>query len=660
MRMWIVLGTVFLLVGSNRAVTGQVFDIDAFLAIKDVSELSISPDGAFAAYTVTSKDLTNDRSQSAVWMQPTAGGKPVRMTALDSSASQPKWSPDNRYLAILSDRKDETTQVWLLDRRGGDAQQLTEFRQGVRAYEWSPDGTRLLLLVQDPKPADPDEGRRPNPRPHVIDRLEFKRDYIGYLDDRRMHVYVISMDDRSARQVTFGDFDDSEPAWSPDGKHIIFVSNRTDMPDRNRNTDLWRIEISSKDSRPERLTHGDFADASPASSPDGKWIAYTSAASNGLPVYAIPQLAILDLETGNSRLVASLAEVQVLAHRFTDDGRSILAIVEYRGEQQLVRVDVRSGAIERLVAGDKVVNEFDVSPDGRIYAVVSLPQYPSEIFSIDAKGLRQFSAINQDLIAGITTGVVEKHAYRVADDTEIDTFVVFPPGFEKGKRYPAVLHIHGGPWSQWSGAFDYESQLLAARGYVVIMPNPRGSFGYGQSFTDALTRDWGGIDFGDVMAAVDFAIGQGWVDERRLAVYGWSYGGYMTNRIITRTDRFKAAISGASETLVVANYGHDEWQRLWEEEFGLPWLDENREAWERISPFYDLDKVTTPTLIVGGEDDWNMPILNSEQLYIVLKRRGVPTQLVVYPGEGHSLSVPSYQKDLYERYFDWLGRYLGE
>ncbi len=660
MKMRIVLSTVVLLACSNQAVTAQVFDIDAYLAIKDVSEISISPDGAFVAYTVTGNDLAKDKSQSAVWMQPTAGGPPVRMTALESSASTPKWSPDNRYLAVLSDRKDETTQVWLLGRRGGDAQQLTALRQGVGDYEWSPEGARLLLLVQDPAPADLDDVERPNPRPYVIDRLEFKGDYVGYLDDRRTHIHIIEIGDCETRQVTFGDYDDSEPAWSPDGKHIIFVSNRTEMPERNRNTDLWRISIGSNDPRPERLTNADIADAAPAWSPDGKLIAYTSAVSDGLPIYAIPQLAILNLETGKSRLVPSLAEVQVFAHRFSDDGRSIFAITEYRGEQQLVRVDVTSGAIERLVARENVVNEFKVSPDGRIFLVMSLPQHPAEIFSFNGKELQRFSAVNRDLMTGIRTGVVEKHKFKVADGTEIDTFVVFPPGFEKGRRYPAVLHIHGGPWAQWSGAFDFESQLLAARGYVVIMPNPRGSFGYGQRFTDALTKDWGGIDFGDVMAAVDFAIGQGWVDERRLAVYGWSYGGYLTNRIITKTDRFKAAISGASETLVVANYGHDEWQRLWEEEFGLPWLDENREAWERISPFYDLDKVTTPTLIVGGEDDWNMPILNSEQLYIVLKRRGVPTRLIVYPGEGHGISVPSYQKDLYERYFDWLGRYLGE
>ena len=593
-------------------------------------------------------------------MQPGAGGEAVRMTAEGSSAWSPQWSPDDRYLAVLSDRRDGKTQVWLLDRRGGDAHQLTDFVQGVRSYEWSPDGSRVLLLAMDPSPADLDEEERPNPRPYVIDRLQFKRDYVGYLDNRRMHVYVIDVADRKTRQVTFGDFDDGDATWSPDGRHIVFVSNRTERPDTNRNTDLWRVDVSQENPEPQRLTNAPYADSGPVFSPDGKRIAYRSNVSDGLPIYAIPQLVILDVATRDSTRVASLAEVQAWDLHFSADGRSVLAIIEYRGEQQLVRVDVASGASERIIAGRDVVLEFDVSRDDRVYAVVSRPQSPAGIFRLDDSGLRLVNDINRNLMSDITTGTVEKHTYQVDGGAAIDTFVVFPPGYRQGRRYPAVLHVHGGPWAQWDWRFDSESQLFAARGYVVVMPNPRGSWGYGQAFTDVLAGDWGGIDYGDVISAMDFGIEQGWIDEKRMAVYGWSYGGFMTNHVITKTDRFKAAISGASETLVAANYGHDEWQRLWEEEYGSPWLEENRAAWDRLSPFYALDKVTTPTLVVGGEDDWNMPILNSEQLYIVLKHRGVPTQLVVYPGEGHSLSVPSYERDLYERYLAWLGRYVGE
>jgi dipeptidyl aminopeptidase/acylaminoacyl peptidase len=636
-----------------------VIDIDTYLAMKNVSQISISPDNEFLAYTVSNYDVDKDGSESAVWMQST-DSEPVRMTAADSAAWSPEWSPDNRYLAVLSSRNGGKTQVWLLDRRGGDAQQLTEFKQGVRSYKWSPDGTRILLLAKDPSPADLDEEKRPNRRPYVIDRLQFKRDYVGYLDNRRTHVYVIDVKDRSVRQVTSGDFDNSQATWSPDSNHIVFVSNRTDWPDANRNTDLWRIDISKDDAQPEQLTSTSYAESGPVYSPDGNQIAYASTVSDSLPVYTIPQLSILDLQSGKSQVVESLAEVNAWGFRYSPEGRSIFAMTEYRSEQQLVSIDVTSGAVQRIIDGENTVREFDVSNEGEVYAILSRPGSTREIYRLDEDGLQQFSAVNRDLMANIEFGAVEKHQYTTEDGSVLDTFVVFPPNYKKGKRYPAILHTHGGPWAQWDWGFSFESQLFAAQGYVVVMPNFRGSWGYGQAFADALVGKWGDVDYRDSMDAMDFAIDKGWVDGNRMAVYGWSWGGFLTNHVITKTDRFKAAISGASETLVVANYGHDEWQRLWAEDPGLPWLEENRALWDKVSPFYSLDKVTTPTLIVGGEDDWNMPILNSEQLYLVLKRRGIPTQLVVYPGQGHSLSVPSYEKDLYERYLSWLGKYLVE
>ena len=343
----------------GRADAEQRFGIDHYLALEDLSEIAVSPDGRFVAATSTLYDLKTDDFGEVVWMVPTAGGTPVRMTNTDSRSDSPKWSPDGRYLAVRSKRKDDTWQVWLLDRRGGDAQQLTTFKQGIRSFEWSPDSKSMLLLVSDPAPADLDEEERPNPRPYVVDRLQFKQDYFGYLDRNREHVHIIDLESRETRQVTFGDYDDSEPTWAPDGRQIVFVSNRTDEPDTNRNTDLWIVDVTEEKPEPRQLTLHETADASPRWSPDGKLIAYTSTNPDSiLPIYAIPQLTIVDVATGDVTVVETLRETQPFALDFTPDSQSLIAIMESRGEQNLVKVDIRTGAAQSLVDGSDVVDLF--------------------------------------------------------------------------------------------------------------------------------------------------------------------------------------------------------------------------------------------------------------------------------------------------------------
>lgn len=636
------------------------FAVDEYLRLIDISEIAVSPDGQFIAYTLTSKDIEKDEERDVIWMTPSKGGDAIRMTATNSDASSPKWSPDGKYLAVLSDREDETDQVWLLNRHGGDAQQLTKLPQGVDSFDWSPDSSQLLLLVEDPTPADLDKDELPNPRPWVIDRLQFKEDYVGYLDRHRTHIHIVSVDSAEVRQLTTGDFDDDEPAWSPDGSRIVFVSNRTEDPDGNRNTDLWLIDANGEKDAPEKLTSRNTADASPAWSPSGESIVYTSTDPAVLPSYAIPQLTIIDVETRDRSLFESVAEIQVMTPRFSPDGKVLLAIAEQRGEQNLIAVDVVEGSSKKLIHGEDTVIEFEVGADGEIFTLITRPQLPDELFALAKGELQQLSAINSKVMADISTGAMKKFSYRSVDGTALESFVTFPPKYKEGKKYPGLLMIHGGPQSQYDHRFDFEAQLMAAKGYVVVMPNPRGSWGYGQAFSSAIYQDWGGIDYEDVMASMDHAISEGWIDAERTGVFGWSYGGMLTNHIITKTNRFKAAITGASATLYMANYGHDQNQHWWEEELGLPWLEENRDKWDSISPFFSLDKVSTPTLIVGGEQDWNVPIHNSEQLYIALKRQGVPTELVVYPDQGHNFDVPSYEKDLYQRYIKWFDKWLGD
>ena len=639
---------------------GKRFGVNEFLALQDISEVELSPKGSFVAYTITSNNIDMDKQVDSVWMLPATGGDAVCMSSPESDSSSPKWSPDGKYLAILSDRKDETDQVWLLDRRGGDARQLTKLSQGVDSFAWSPDGKRLLLVVEDATPADLDEEERPNPRPYVIDRLQFKEDYVGYLDRHRTHIHVVEVNSAEVRQLTRGDFDDAEPAWSPDGTKIVFSSNRTENPDRNQNTDLWLVDSMADQQEPDRLTTGNTIDAMPAWSPTGQSIVYTSTDPDVLPIYAIPQLTTIDIQMREPRRFEALAEIQAIDPRYSPDGKSLLVIAEDSGEQNLVAVNIVDGSVSRLVKGEDTVIEFDVGANGEIFLLLTRPQLPDELFALADGDLTQLSTVNSEIMKDIYTGRVEKFSYVSSDGAAMEGFVTFPANYKKGEKYPGLLMIHGGPQEQYDYRFDFEAQILASEGYVVVMPNPRGSWGYGQAFSTAIYQDWGGIDYEDVIASMDHAIAEGWVDENRTGVFGWSYGGMLTNHVLTKTDRFKAAITGASATLYMANYGHDQYQRWWEEELGLPWLPENREKWNRISPFFNLEKVSTPTLIVGGEDDWNVPIHNSEQLYIALKRQGVPTELVIYPDQGHSFDVPSYDRDVYERYIRWFNKWLGK
>ncbi|HLY60916.1 MAG TPA: S9 family peptidase [Terriglobia bacterium] len=642
--------------------------VDDFFGLKDVEDPQLSPESKWVAYTVSIHDLKEDKTKSQVWMVSTSGGEAVPMTEKTASSSHPRWSPDGKYLAFLSARNEGKSQVWMLNRNGGEAQQVTETIQDVDDFEWSPAGDKVVLVLRDPSPEDIAAAKekeigieKPKPKtpaPHVIDRLQFKRDEEGYLDRRRAHLYVLDMATRKMTQVTSGDYDDAEPAWSPDERFLAFASNRTEEPDLNFNSDIWVVAADNPDAGKTllRLTSNPGADVSPAWSPDGKWVAYVSQIDVKAFDYGTRHLAVVPAAGGKEEILTQTYDRNVIKPRFSSEGQSIYFMAEDDGAQPLSQIPAGGGAVKRILSGRVNVSAFSIGKEGKLAVLLGDPTRPYEVALVENGAPRRLTATNDALLAQIRLGGVEYVHFKSKDGTELAGYLYKPPAYNSELRYPTLLRIHGGPQSQYDSEFNFQAHLFAANGYVVLTPNPRGSTGYGQKFCQAIFADWGNKDYEDVMAEVDYAIAQGVADPARLGVGGWSYGGILTDHVLIRTDRFKAAISGASEFLYIANYGHDHYQREWEYELGPPW--KNRAAWEKISPFNSVEKIVTPTLVMGGDTDWNVPVNNSELLYQSLKRLGRTTQLVVYPGEPHGLNKPTHLKDRMERYLAWYGQYV--
>jgi dipeptidyl aminopeptidase/acylaminoacyl peptidase len=644
----------------NAQNTQQAITIDNLLALKKVSDVQISPDGKWVAYTVLENDLKKDKSLKRVYKIAIAGGDPIAITGREFSASQPQWSSDNKYLSFLASKgEDEKIQVWISNRLGGDAEVLTKIPQGVNEHIWSPTENKLLLVLTDPKPEELTLSKEDDKKakPYVIDRRQFKQDYVGYLDRYRNHIYTLTPGDSMATQFTFGDFDDSDPAWSPDGKKIAFVSNRTEDPDSNADTNIWVVSVDSKktDTTLVQVTTNQNQDDSPTWSPNGKHIAYKTVLNGKLLWYAGEKLAISSSSGGQASILTETLDRNISAPKFSTDGKAILFLLEENGTSVLASIDTKGKNFKRIIAGNISISGYDIQAE-TIVPILGTENRPYNLYTFEKDKLKELTSVNDVLLAGIKKPIIEKINFKSTDGTPIEGFVVKPIDFDTSIKYPTILWIHGGPTAQYDFSFDPESQLFAANGYVVLLINPRGSTGYGEDFCKAIFADWGQLDFQDVMSGVDYAIAQGYADLNQLSVGGWSYGGILTNYVITKTNRFKAALSGASEALYRANYGHDHYQLTWEQELGLPW--ENKEAWERISPYNDVAKILTPTLWMGGSDDWNVPILNSEQMYMAMKRLGRETQLIVYPGEHHGIRRPSFQKDRFERYLAWMKKYV--
>lgn len=652
-----------------QAPTQRKLTLDDVYRLRVVGDPQISPDGAWVAYTVTAPDTVEDKDNSDIWMASWDGSRNVRLTSSKAKEDAPRWSPDGRYLTFLSDRDDarEVNQVWLLDRSGGEAERITDLPGGVSAYAWSPDSKRLVLTVGDPNPdsaaTNPDTTLKTTPRPIVLNRFQFKEDETGYLDQRRNHLYLFDLSSRTAEILTPGEYNERAPSWSPDSRSIVYVSKRRPEFDRSNNWDLYVIEARAGAS-PRQLTTFEGPDMdpqwgsrAPSWSPDGKQVAYVQGGPLKLIYYAGQKLAVVPVEGGPARILTATLDRNVLSPAWSADGASILFLLEDDRVTNLAGVPVIGGKIQQVAPGRGFVSDLSVGAGGKVAVVASTPAMPAEVFAVDGGALRQLSRQNQAWLAEVRLAPVEEISFKSSDGTPIQGFLVRPVDYREGTRVPTVLKIHGGPVYQFSNEFDLEWQLLAANGFAVVAANPRGSSGRGERFSTAIWADWGNKDSKDVLAAVDYAVGAGVADPKRLGVGGWSYGGILTNQVIARDRRFRAAISGAGQSNAVAGYGTDQYVREYEAELGTPWA--NPDIYTRVSfPFFHADRIITPTLFLCGDKDFNVPLLNSEQMYQALKSLGRETELVIYPGEYHEIQTPSYRRDRQERYLAWYTRYL--
>jgi dipeptidyl aminopeptidase/acylaminoacyl peptidase len=668
-------------VAAAQAPAPRLITVDDLFGIREVHDPQISPDGQFIAYTVSSTSLKEDKRQTRVWMVATAGGEAVALTSEEVSSDHPRWSPDGKFLAFLSERKGTNgsagkTQVYLLNRQGGEAQRLTNTVQDVEDFAWSPKGKRLVLILRDPsreeleaaankaKEREEDGADKPAAkkdkaqRPWVIDRLYFKEDTIGYLDRRRKHLYVFDLGSKGMTEVSSGDYDDTAPAWSPDGKQLAFSSNRSKPdPDATYASNIWVVSADNTDrgASPIQVTMGLGGDHDPAWSPDGKWIAYSSRLDPKLFEYATSHIAVSPASGGPAKVLTLELDRNATEPRFAPDGRGVYFIVDDDGTQNLALANLSDGKIARPVSGRVMLEGFSVSNEGTLAVNVSTMERPYELYTVRGP-LTRLSHLNDGWLAQLKLSAGEYVSFKSKDGTTVHGYVYKPTDYTPGKKYPTIVRPHGGPvWAYYAGFQDL-AQLFAANGYVVLLPNPRGSSGYGQDYCKAIYADWGNKDYQDDMAMVDYAIAEGVADPDKLGVGGWSYGGISTDFIIGQTNRFKAAISGAGAAEFTSLWGHDEYVRDYITELGLPW--EQRGAWDRVAPFWHIKDILTPTMFVGGNVDWNVPILGGEQMYQSLKALGRDTLLVVYPDEYHEFKTPSHIRDLDERYLAWYAHYV--
>ena len=673
--------------------------IEDLYKFKQVSAPRISPDGLQVAFVVTTINERKQEYHSSIWITSTDGGETNRFTSGSSNAHSPCWSPDGKWLAFVADRESEPagkerveqkrpgktkSQIWLIPTNGGEARQLTFMQHGASSPVWSPDSKQIVFSAQVGPADEETEDGNPLPKVRVIDRLWYRLDGVGFIYERRNHLFLIDVAGGEAQQLTEGDWDDTNPAWSPDGSRIAFVSSRQEDRWRLPCPDIYTLSITNGKAGDLRwLTTGSLTCNTPSWSPDNSTIAFTGGlkihSGGHLDLYTIPTNAergsatclSLDFEgTFQDWTNSDIGDEHLSpAPTWSSDGRTLYALASHRGASRIYAIPASGAGINpsTLTPGELHVRDYSIDQlNGKMALLIGSPTQLQEIFvrSLAPESeLHCLTTFNDALLSEIDLSTLEYMPYTGADDWPMDGWIMKPRDFDASKKYPLIVEIHGGPATQYGYGFFHEMQLLTAEGYVVLLTNPRGSCGYGREFSLAVRGAWGEKDALDIMAGVDALLQKGYIDEQRMGVTGGSYGGYMTNWLIGHTDRFRVAVTDRSVTNLASDFGSCDfgWTFADDELDTTPW--DGLERYTRMSPITYVKNIHTPLLIIHSEQDLRCSIEQAEQLFASLKYLGREVLFVRFEGQSHGLSRGGHPKLRVERLrhiLGWFEKYLSK
>jgi dipeptidyl aminopeptidase/acylaminoacyl peptidase len=654
----------FINVSESSELSEAKITLNDLYLFNEISSIDVSHSAKQIAYSVSSVDEKKDSYRNDIWLLDIHKNKEKILIKGRPWVGKTKFSPDDSLLGYLAPGRgqySEYQQIWTINTNYRTKRQLTKLKANINDFEWSPDGTQMILVADSISVDKKTKSSVQTQKPIVIDRYYFKEDGKEFLGDERQHLHLLDIKSRTTKQLTKGTSNEILPSWSPDSKKIAYVTKTGEM-DRTNNYDVYVLEIDSTNN-PIQLTTNLGADSSssrPQWSPDGKKIAYLHGGDPALLWYALQELAVIDLDTKINSILTKELDRNVSSPQWSDDGQSIYFVIEDNMKSQLAKYSITNQKIKKITPSNYYISGWAKSyvvRNGKIGLILSNTNSPDEVYFYDENSLSQQSHHNSELLSSRKILKTETISFKAADGEELFGMMIKPDNFDPSKQYPLIIRMHGGPVSQYGLYFNYDWQLFAANDYVVMGINPRGSSGRGLNFQKMIFADWGNVDANDISQLADYAISLGYIDKNRLGLGGWSYGSMLTNYVIAKDQRFKAATSGAGISNILSGFGDDQYIRDYITEIGTPW--DNTETWLKVSyPFLNANDIVTPTLFLVGEKDYNVPLIGSEQMYQALKHLDIPTELIVYPGENHSFSTPSYNKDVLERYLAWYDKHL--